>query len=146
MVFNILVDNTDDHEKKHALLVVNPTDNGKLRLAPAYDVLPTNSGQGFQEYICGADGRDSTLSNAMSQCEAFGLSTAEAAQMVAQIIRVVDTWHAHFESVGVTQKDLGSLAERIDGDELLNQRRTFDPQRYQRPAPKRKPTSPFRRT
>lgn len=146
MVFNILVDNTDDHEKNHSLLVVSPTDNGKLRLAPAYNVLPTNSGQGFQEFICGADGQASTLSNAMSQCEAFGLSSVEAAQMVVQVIRVVDTWRAHFESVGVSHHDLASLAERIDGDELLNQRRTFAPQRYQRPTPKRKPTSPFRRT
>ncbi|CAM5216271.1 hypothetical protein CDEF62S_00124 [Castellaniella defragrans] len=146
MVFNILMDNTDDHEKNHSLLVVNPAANGKLRLAPAYDVLPTNSGQGFQEFICGADGHDSTLSNAMSECEAFGLAPAEAAQMTVQVIRVVDTWRAHFESVGVTQNDLNSLAEHIDGDELLNQRRTFDPQRYRRPTPKRKPTSPFRRT
>jgi serine/threonine-protein kinase HipA len=32
MVFNILVDNTDDHEKNHALLVVNPTANGRLQV------------------------------------------------------------------------------------------------------------------
>lgn len=146
MVFNILVDNTDDHEKNHALLVVNPSGNGRLRLAPAYDVLPTNSGQGFQEFICGSDGQDSTLSNAMSQCEAFGLSPDQAAQIVVQVIRVVDTWRTHFESVGVTDHDLNSLAERIDGDELLNQRRTFNPEQHQRPTSKRKPTSPFRKT
>ena len=42
MVFNILVDNTDDHEKNHALSVVDPTAHGRLRLAlaPGYDVLP----------------------------------------------------------------------------------------------------------
>jgi hypothetical protein len=71
MVFNILIDNTDDHEKNHALLVVNPSGNGRLKLAPAYDVLPTNSGQGYQEFICGARGRASTLENAISQCDAF---------------------------------------------------------------------------
>src|SRR5262249_44722464 len=57
MVFNILLDNTDDHEKNHSLLVTNPLGNGRLKLAPAYDVLPTNSGQGYQEFICGAHGR-----------------------------------------------------------------------------------------
>lgn len=146
MVFNILVDNTDDHEKNHSLLVVNPGSNGKLRLAPAYDVLPTNSGQGFQEFICGLEGQESTLSNAMSQCEAFGLSPAEAAAVVVQVIQVVDTWQTHFESVGVTPSDVISLAERIDGEELLHQRREFDPRLFQQPLPKRKPTSPFRRT
>jgi serine/threonine-protein kinase HipA len=146
MVFNILVDNTDDHEKNHALLVVNPTANGRLRLAPAYDVLPTNSGQGYQEFICGADGQDSTLANAMSQCDAFGLAPAQAAAQVVQVIRVVNTWRAHFESIGVSKSDLVSLAERLDGDELLSQRETFDAGEYQSAPPKRKPTSPFRRT
>ena len=145
MVFNILMDNTDDHEKNHALLVVNPTANGKLRLAPAYDVLPTNSGQGFQEFICGADGYDSTLDNAMSQCESFGLSSAEAAEMVVQVIDVVETWQAHFASVGVSPGDLQSLAERIDDGELLSQRQNFRPQAYVGQATKRKPISPFRR-
>ena len=69
MVFNILIDNTDDHEKNHALMVVAPMRQGKYRLAPAYDVLTTNSGQGYQEFIVGLNQRDSTLANAMSQCE-----------------------------------------------------------------------------
>jgi serine/threonine-protein kinase HipA len=145
MIFNILVDNTDDHEKNHALLVVSPFENGRLRLAPAYDVLPTNSGQGYQEFVCGADGRDSTLENAMSQCEAFGLLPAEAAAEVARVIAVVNTWKEHFEQAGVTQRDIRSLAERIDGDDLLAQRTDFDPVRFQSPPAKRKRPSPFGR-
>lgn len=132
MVFNILMDNTDDHEKNHALLVVNPYDHGKLRLAPAYDVLPAHSGQGYQEFICGAQGRDSTLENAMSECEAFGLQPEEAAQEVVIVIGVVDTWRTHFVEVGVTACDIEHLAAFIDGDVLLAQRRGFDPSRYAR--------------
>jgi serine/threonine-protein kinase HipA len=145
MVFNILVDNTDDHEKNHSLLVVDPTANGRLRLAPAYDLLPTNSGQGYQEFVCGDSGQESTLSNAMSQCEAFGLAPADAAAQVVQVIRVVNTWRSHFESMGVSKNDLDSLAERLDGDQLRGQRQTFDAGRYPDKAPKRKPISPFRR-
>ena len=146
MVFNILIDNTDDHEKNHALLIVDPTANGRLRLAPAYDVLPTNSGQGFQEFICGEFGQESTLVNAMSQCEAFGLEPFQAAKQVAQVIEVVNTWRAHFQSMGVSDNDLTSLAERLDGAELLSQRQNFNPSSYQT-KPRRRPTvSPFRRT
>ena len=145
MVFNILVDNTDDHEKNHSLLVVNPFENGRLKLAPAYDILPTNSGQGQQEFICGADGRDSTLENAMSQCDAFGLAPAQAAAEVAAVIDVVDTWKEHFAHAGLTERDIDSLAERIDGDTLLTQRTDFDPARFQSAPIKRKRTSPFRR-
>jgi serine/threonine-protein kinase HipA len=130
MVFNILMDNTDDHEKNHALLVVNPYDNGKLKLAPAYDVLPTHSGQGYQEFICGADGRDSTLDNAMSECGAFGLQPDEAAHEVATVIGVVNTWRSHFVQIGMTPSDIEHLAAFIDGDVLLEQRRGFDPTRY----------------
>jgi serine/threonine-protein kinase HipA len=90
MVFNILIDNTDDHEKNHALLVTAPGANGKYELAPAYDVLPTGSGQGYQEFVCGTDGHDSTLVNAMSQPGLFGMTPAEAAAEVARVIDVVD--------------------------------------------------------
>ncbi|MGS0743005.1 type II toxin-antitoxin system HipA family toxin, partial [Glaciimonas sp. GG7] len=145
MVFNILIDNTDDHEKNHSLLVVNPFGNGRLKLAPAYDVLPTNSGQGFQEFICGIQGRESTLENAMSQCEAFGLLSAEAAAEVVAVIAIVNTWQEHFAQIGVSKPDIESLAERIDGDELLTQRVGFDPARFQYGPIKRKRASPFRR-
>jgi serine/threonine-protein kinase HipA len=145
MVFNILVDNTDDHEKNHALLVINPFENGRLKLAPAYDVLPTNSGQGFQELICGAQGRDATLENAMSQCNAFGLLPAEAAVEIISVIDVVNTWQEHFAQAGVTKRDIQSLAERINGEELLAQRTGFDPTRFQPVPAKKTRKSPFRR-
>ncbi len=146
MVFNILVDNTDDHEKNHSLLVANPLGNGRLKLAPAYDVLPTNSGQGYQEFVCGANGRESTLENAMSQCDAFGLLPAEAAADVAAVIDVVNTWREHFAHAGVSERDIESLAERIDGDALLNQRTGFDQARFQSAPARRKRASPFQRT
>ena len=144
MVFNILIDNTDDHEKNHSLLVVNPAENGRLKLAPAYDVLPTNSGQGYQEFICGAEGRDSTLVNAMSQCDAFGLRPTEAAAEVARVIEVVNTWKAHFAQVGVTQRDIDSLAQQIDGEYLLSQRTGFASAQFQDLPGKKNRTSPFR--
>lgn len=142
MVFNILIDNTDDHEKNHTLMVVEPTRQGKYRLAPAYDVLTTNSGQGYQEFIVGADQRDSTLSNAMSQCELFGYTPAQAAAEVARVIQVVDGWRKHFAQCGVSDADLESLAERIDGEQLLGQRQAFNPADYATPVRPRRRT-PF---
>ena len=145
MVFNILVDNTDDHEKNHALRVLAPTRQGKYRLAPAYDVLPTNSGQGYQEFIVGTAQRDSTLANAMSQCTLFGYTPAQAAAEVMRVIQVVDGWRQHFAACGVTHADLDSLAERIDGNALLGQRRGFKPADYAAPLRKPRRGSPFGR-
>ena len=145
MVFNILIDNTDDHEKNHALMVVAPTRQGKYKLAPAYDVLPTNSGQGYQEFIVGTAQRDSTLANAMSQCELFGYTPAQAAAEVVRVIEVVDRWRDHFAACQVTHADLESLAERINGGPLLSQRRKFNPDDYAKPARARRRRSPFDR-
>lgn len=145
MVFNILMDNTDDHEKNHALLLApEPTRSGqagrasRLRLAPAYDVLPSNSGQGQQEFGVGADGRESTLSNAMSQCRLFGLSSLEAAAEVMRVIAVVNRWQEHFRKCRVTDNDIGDLAQRIDGEALLSQRRGFTADAYLEIPPKKR--------
>jgi len=143
MVFNILMDNTDDHEKNHSLLVLDPFGLRKMRLAPAYDVLPTNSGQGYLEFICGDDARDSTLQNAMSQCDAFGLSAKEAALEVVGVIEVVNTWQSHFDAAGVSVADIESLQQRIDGDVLLSQRAQFDPERFSNVPKKKSTKNPF---
>ena len=144
MVFNILMDNTDDHEKNHSLLVVAPFQHGRFRLAPAYDMLPAHSGQGYQEFICVAQGRDSTLDNAMSECDAFGLTPAEAASEVLRVVAVVNTWKSHFAQLGVSPRDIESLAQQIDGDYLMRQRTGFEPGRFVLPKGKRLRKSPFR--
>ncbi len=124
MVFNILIDNTDDHEKNHALLVTEPTRFGRLRLSPAYDVLPTNSGQGRQEFGVGLNGNESSLDNAVSQCQLFGLSASEAKAQMTRVVDVVNGWQAHFATCGVSKADIESLAERLDGD-IARQRREY---------------------
>jgi serine/threonine-protein kinase HipA len=59
-------------------------------------MLRTHSGQGCQEFICGRQGRDSTLDKAMSECDAFGLTPAEAAAEVVHVLEVVNNWKLHF--------------------------------------------------
>ena len=146
MIFNILIDNTDDHEKNHSLLIVNPFANGRLRLAPAYDVVPTNSGQGHQEFICGDQGRDSTLENAMSQSEAFGLTPAQGVAEAVAVIEAVNGWKEHFQRSGVQPRDIESLEERIDGESLRAQRLEFSPGHYALAPVRRRKKSPFQPT
>ena len=113
------------------------------RLAPAYDLLPTHSGQGYQEFICGKQGRDSTLENAMSECDAFGLTPAEAAPEVLRVVGVVNTWKLHFVEMGVSPRDIESLAQQIDGEFLLRQRNGFEAERFVVATGKRLRKSPF---
>lgn len=122
MVFNILMDNTDDHEKNHALLRGS---DGHYLLAPAFDVLPAASGLGQQAMLVGNAGAAATLDNAFSQARAFGLRPKEARQVVKEVTGVVSRWKDHFARAGVKARDIEMLEQYIDGDDLLGQRREF---------------------
>jgi len=119
MVFNILVDNTDDHEKNHALLL---TDSQQYALSPAYDVLPSGQALGFQQMRVGDQEADSTLVNALSMSRMFSLTKDQAVDEVQTVIGVVDEWKAHFAQFGVTNGDIELYAEHIDRPFLKQQR------------------------
>lgn len=119
MLFNILIDNTDDHEKNHALLRGS---GGHYRLAPAFDVLPSAQGLGVQAMQVGTAGGDSTIENALSQAAAFGLRQAQAKAIAREVARTVDGWKDHFRAVGVTPVDIERLAQYIDGGHLGGER------------------------
>lgn len=122
LVFNILIDNTDDHEKNHALLM---NDRGEYELAPAFDVLPTGQALGYQQMRVGQQGTESTLHNALSEASQFGLSQQEARFEAGQIARAIHCWQQHFHETGVTQADINTLAETIDRPFLLEQRQAI---------------------
>ena len=111
MVFNILIDNTDDHEKNHALIM---TDAQQYALSPAYDVLPSGQALGFQQMRVGEREADSTLANALTMSQMFALRRDDAVREVRAVVRVVDGWKEHFRACGVTSGDIDSYAEQID--------------------------------
>jgi serine/threonine-protein kinase HipA len=119
MVFNILIDNTDDHEKNHALLV---TDSQQYQLSPAYDVLPSGQALGFQQMRVGDQEADSTIVNALSMSRMFSLGKDDAVREVRNVARVVGGWKEHFKSCGVTSGDIDLYAEQIDRPFLRDQR------------------------
>jgi serine/threonine-protein kinase HipA len=122
MVFNILIDNTDDHEKNHALLM---TDAQQYALSPAYDVLPSGQALGFQQMRIGDAEADSTLENALSMARLFSLEPNQATKEVRAVARVVDEWQKHYASEGVSRHDIDLYAEQIDREFLRDQRREF---------------------
>ena len=122
MVFNILVDNTDDHEKNHAVLI---KDGASYELSPAFDVLPTLQSLGYQQMRVGKNGHDSTLDNAMSMQAQFGLDHKQAEGICGAVARVVDGWRDHFAACGVVERDITELSRHIDRPALLNQREAW---------------------
>ena len=119
MVFNILIDNTDDHEKNHALLM---TDAQQYELSPAFDVLPSGQALGFQQMRVGEQEADSTIANALSMSAMYGLAKGEAVKEAQAVAQVVDGWKQHFTASGVTSGDVDLYAEQIDRPFLQDQR------------------------
>lgn len=122
MVFNILMDNTDDHEKNHGLL---RNEDGNYTLAPAFDVVPSAQGLGYQGMLVGSDGAASSLDNAMSQCTAFGMKKKFAQEVIREVAACVEGWKDHFKALGVTGADMEVLSRFIDSERLAGQRRAF---------------------
>lgn len=119
MVFNILIDNTDDHEKNHALV---RGDDGFYALSPAFDVLPAAQGLGYQQMRVGAQGHEASIANALSEARAFGLTDALARQTVAEIAGQVAQWSTVFKGLGVRDADIDVLAQYLNGTHLREQR------------------------
>lgn len=122
MVFNILMDNTDDHEKNHALL---RQADGHYRLSPAFDVVPSAQGLGYQAMGVGDQATESTLVNALSQARQFGLKPDAAHAILREVALGVAGWKEAFLAQGVTANDIALLAQYIDGDSLRPQREEF---------------------
>ena len=122
MVFNILIDNTDDHEKNHALIM---TDAQQYALSPAYDILPSGQALGFQQMRIGEQEADSTIDNALSMARLFSLDSNQAVKEVRAVARVVEKWQEHFRSEGVSKRDIAMYAEQIDREFLVEQRREY---------------------
>jgi serine/threonine-protein kinase HipA len=118
MVFNIVMDNTDDHEKNHALLVVNNV----MTLAPAFDVLPAGQALGYQSMRVGQEGGASTLENALSEHKSFGITLARAKEVLAEVAVAAHAWPSHFAVAGVSEQDVAVLAQTIDRPFLRSQR------------------------
>ena len=122
MVFNILMDNTDDHERNHSLRLGW---DGYYELTPAYDVVPTLQNLGYQALAVGSAGAQSCLDNALTELNEFGIRRARATELVRQVARTVDGWETHFAGLGVCDADLALLRDSIDRDALKRQRKAF---------------------
>jgi serine/threonine-protein kinase HipA len=122
LVFNILIDNTDDHEKNHALLVAP---NQQYALAPAFDVLPIGQSLGYQAMTVGTRGAESSIDNALTAASQYWLTANEALAEARSVARVVDGWRSHFSAQGLADAAIDALARHIDRPFLLEQRRAL---------------------
>jgi serine/threonine-protein kinase HipA len=88
MVLNIMISNKDDHIYNHAFIRVSD----KWKLSPVYDVVCGEGMKRDHSMVIGSNGRQGTLTNAISMCSAFGLSSENAKLVIGEMIDVVSDW------------------------------------------------------
>jgi serine/threonine-protein kinase HipA len=103
MALNVLMENTDDHEKNHAFL-----HDGKSgwKLAPAYDVQPQLQGIGYQQLRVGKMAHEPSIANVLSDCGRFMLTDGEAYEELERLTGVLSCWPEHFSAAGVSSQDI----------------------------------------
>lgn len=110
MVFNVLVNNDDDHLRNHGF-IWDPTLPG-WRLSPLYDVLPrpTLAGERYLHLGIGPEGRVATIDNALAGAGQFAINPARAGRLIAEVWAVTREWKVAFEELGVSAPDMEKIA------------------------------------
>lgn len=102
MVLNVLIENTDDHEKNHSFLYRD----GQWRLSPAYDIQPQIQGVGYHQMRLGKEGYAPSVSNLLSESNRFMLKPKEAEKIMEAVVTQVRDWRAVFAHEGVAPHDI----------------------------------------
>lgn len=108
MVFNVAVRNSDDHELNHGLIHFK---HGKWRLSPAFDIVPTTVFHHvYQHAILIGDSTAGTISNLLSNAEAFELSRAQARSVIDDVQSLIaDNWLDTFYSAGFDDESIRNI-------------------------------------
>lgn len=88
LVFNLVVDNSDDHIKNHGLL---QAPDGAWRLAPAFDLVMQLNNLGYQALALLPGRLESSLELARQAAPQFGLSPVQAGAIIENIAETVHT-------------------------------------------------------
>ncbi|MBI4005519.1 MAG: type II toxin-antitoxin system HipA family toxin [Gammaproteobacteria bacterium] len=111
MLFNIMIGNTDDHARNHAMF----WDGHFVRLTPAYDlcVIPRIALEASQAMDVGTQGKRATLTNAFSECGRFGLSDNEAREVAERMEDSIrQHWHISCDEMKISEQLADQLWER----------------------------------
>lgn len=112
LVFNILVDNSDDHIKNHGVLHAG---GALYRLSPAFDLVPQRMNLGSQQLAILPGRFDSRLDLAKEAAPHFGLSPQPAAEIIASIAETVRAqWRSALQSLDAPAEMLRALEPRFD--------------------------------
>jgi serine/threonine-protein kinase HipA len=107
LVFNVLIDNTDDHVKNHGVLHCG---RNLYELSPAFDMVPQLTNLGYMGMAISEGNETPHLDAVLDAASHFGLSRAAAATAIKRIGDVVAGWKPVFVAEGADEQ----LLRRIE--------------------------------
>ena len=109
MVFNILANNTDDHNKNFSFLM---DESGQWQLSPAYDMNPTLNE--FQSLLVSSTSNKAELGILLDTCEDYMLNRKIAEKIISEVIEVVKGWREMATRLGISKREMELFSEVLD--------------------------------
>lgn len=112
MLFNIAINNTDDHLKNHEMVCTQP---GSLwRLSPAFDVAPNKNPYPHATSMAGF--QHGTLKDdfVLKVAQRLGVTPDQAILIRNEVASAVSKWATAYESAGCGPKDLAYVQAALD--------------------------------
>lgn len=99
MVFNILIDNSDDHLKNHGVLHAG---GERYLLSPAFDIVPQLTNLGYQMLSIDGSTHESHLDLAIEAAPHFDLSPDKALAIVRELVKTIyGEWRTYSHAAGL---------------------------------------------
>ena len=107
MVFNILINNVDDHLNNHGFL---HRANGQWELSPAFDLNPfPDKARSLKTWISEA-GDEASLSEALAVAPLFGIKEDAGQRILSKVLTAVRDWRACAKQIGMSDADIEAFA------------------------------------
>jgi len=105
MVFNIIARNLDDHTKNISFLMA---DDGKWRLAPAYDVIYAHNpaGKWTNQHQMSVNGKRDNFSRADLVTVGESISLSRPDDIINEVITAVDKWQDYARDAGLKKETI----------------------------------------
>jgi hypothetical protein len=129
VMFNVAINNSDDHLKNFEFVHVPPGVLGTLggaegwRLAPAYDLLPNDQPYPQTTQIAGMNHGSLSVDFVDRIAAAFGVPAGEAVQMRNEVVMALAQWREVFERNGCSKIDIDYMQASIDQAGALARKR-----------------------
>ena len=116
MVFNILINNVDDHLNHHGFL---HRAYGQWTLAPAFDLNPfPDKERALKTWISEESGEAASLAEAIAAAPPFGRANGPAATVLGEVKSAVRSWKTIATNTRMSANDIKAFAPAFEHPEL----------------------------